>query len=204
MPGSARKTLLRRRLCFGALPITLAGCLTLGSAPSESSSEDTAQDTYQVSGKQTASTCGTGSLGLQASWEFDVVLKAADNGERISWDVGNGPKEGTLSKEGAFTIVSSFVVDMRENAGADGENSFLPPCSVKRSDRVDGRLSAPSSDSSLGDFTASMTFRFELMPDSDCSDLLVGEDRLAAALPCVAKYDLSGAPAETGKNNEQE
>lgn len=194
----------RRPLSWGALAVVIPGCLTMGSGePTDDGGDETvAPGTYEVSSDQASSTCGAGSLALGATWTFEVVLKETDDGKGVSWDVGNGPSDGTLADDGeSFTISSSFIVDMREGS----ENSYLPACSVKRTDLVQGKLPERDSESdALGStFEGSMTFTFEATEGSDCSDLLVGEERLAAALPCTAKYDLEGTAKEAPEDDEE-
>lgn len=195
---SLRKESLKPTIAaIGCAVLTLSGCLTLGggTAPTDDGSEPTVEPgTYDVEGESTQNTCGTGSLALADSWSFQVVLKRTSDG--ISWDVGNGPTDGALEDDGDFTITSSFVQDMRTE-----EDSWKPACSIMRTDIVKGTLAASEMESDASDvlsdpFEGSMTYTFEPTEGSDCSDLVMGEDRLAAALPCVARYDVEGTAVE--------
>ncbi len=194
---SLRKESLRPTIAaIGCSMLALSGCLTLGggTTPTEDDGEQTVEPgTYDVEGTSTENTCGTGSLALASSWSFQVVLKRTSDG--ISWDVGNGPTDGALEDDGDFTITSSFVQDMRTE-----EDSWKTPCSIMRTDIVKGTLipseddaDADADDDTLSDpFEGSMTYTFEPTEGSDCSDLVVGMERLAAQLPCVARYDVEG------------
>lgn len=199
------------RPIIGFLLIAYAttGCLTLGggTTPTDDDGGDETVEpgTYQVEGETTQNTCGTGSLALADSWSFEVVLKRTNDG--ISWDVGNGPTDGTLEDDGDFTITSSFVQDMRTE-----EDSWKPPCAIMRTDIVKGTLApseddadAAADDEALSDpFEGTMTYTFEPTEGSDCSDLVLGEERLAAQLPCVARYDVEGTAVEIESDDVEE
>jgi hypothetical protein len=191
-----RRAVIRPTVGFLLLAYGISGCLTFGeggAATDDDGGEPTVEPgTYEVEGDTTMNTCGTGSLALADSWSFQVVLKRTSDG--ISWDVGNGPTDGTLEDDGDFTISSSFVQDMRTE-----EESWKPACSIMRTDIVKGTLAATEDDTESDDedalsesFEGSMTYTFEPTEGSDCSDLVIGEERLAAQLPCVARYEVEG------------
>jgi hypothetical protein len=195
-----RRAVIRPTLGFLLLSYGISGCLTFGQGGTptdDDGGEQTVEPgTYAVEGESTMNTCGTGSLSLADSWSFNVVLKRTSDG--ISWDVGNGPTDGTLEDDGDFTISSSFVQDMRTE-----EDSWKPACSIMRSDIVKGTLAANASEDDAEDedalsdsFDGSMTYSFEPTEGSDCSDLVIGEERVAAQLPCVARYDVEGTAVE--------
>ncbi len=175
-----------------ALALALAsGCtfgpLGSGGDESEPTANEDAIGVFDVVLERESSSCGTGTLGLTEGWGFTITLGRQEDGAGIVWDLGGGDHVAELGEDGtSFRLATVAVIDMRE-----GETSmFLPPCSVERTDALEAKLDdreAPTA------FAGAMVYAFKPTEGSDCSDLLLGEDRVAARLPCVASYDLSAA-----------
>lgn len=178
-----------------------AGCLlpdggSGGSgATSSSGSSNTQGDgaSYSVDATETDSTCGEGSLSLEAEWTFDATLDVDEDAGTVSADLGTGKIVGTLGDDGkTFDLVTTIVVDMR--AGTD--QTAMPPCSIKRTDTLTGTLDQgdaldPTKEPTDTGFSGVLTYHFEPTEGSDCEDLLLGETPLVTQLPCDVAYDVT-------------
>lgn len=168
---------------------SLVGCLTFGPGGSSNPEDDDGESspsTFDVAATQRESSCGTGQLQLDASWSFEADLVAQPSEGIVSWDIGEGSSDGELdTEERTFTVSSSHVVNMRTSQDPAG----LPPCSIRRVDELEAKLDDAAEPTS---FEGTLTYRYEPTDGSDCSDLLVGDARIVAALPCVVVYEIEG------------
>ncbi len=180
---------------------TGAGCLlpeggSGGSGSSSSSGASTTQGdgaSYTVDATETDSTCGDGSLALEAEWTFEATLEVDEDAGTVTGDLGTGKIVGTLADDGkAFDLVTTIVVDMR--AGTD--QTAMPPCSIMRTDTLNGTLDEgasldPTKEPTEKGFSGTLTYHFEPTQGSDCEDLLLGETPLVAQLPCDVTYEVT-------------
>ena len=140
--------------------------------------------TYHVAAKRGANTCGEGALGNTADWEFDVKL--ARGGTEIFWNNGAEEITGTIdADETTFHFDTGVLMNMRS-----AESHGLPACSIKRTDRADGKLAATSVD--VASFTGKLEFGFAPTEGSSCADLVTGSTAVLAKLPCGILYALEG------------
>lgn len=147
--------------------------------------------TFDVTTEQQDADCGSGQMVLDDSWTFATRLSRDDEGEHVYWDAGKGPKEGSLAADGVtFAISSTLELDMRTP-----EDSWRPPCRIRRVDELSAELDRAERPTA---FHGRMTFHFEPVGDSDCSDLLVGPERLLQRLPCDASYALDATAQGEG------
>ena len=167
--------------CLAVALTSLAGCFDLADLAGSGDDASTGgadTDAFAVEGTLEENTCGSGSLSLSERWEFAVALRR--DGSTLLWE----DTPVTLTDDGR-----SFVVEARASFNVRGpDDSYKPPCTIVRTDRVEARFDQAEDPSS---FTG--TFRLDYAPTegSDCRDLLEGPERLAGFLPCSAEYALS-------------
>lgn len=136
--------------------------------------------TFQVTGTQTANTCGAGAFGEQSSWQFQVKLARA-TGE-IFWNNGQEILAGTLASDGlTFSFDTGVVIDMRA-----ADQVGLPACSIRRADHASGTLGADATT-----FTGELSYQFSPTAGSSCTDIVSGATPLAATLPCSFSFHLT-------------
>jgi len=186
--------------------ILTVGCVELGQSSGSTGGDDgddvpAGQEllaTFDVTADKDDVDCGTGQLVLDDSWSFVAKLTRDEAGEHVYWDVGKGPKEGSLDADGlAFALSSTVVVDMRTPEDA----SWLPQCHIQRTDELGGELNDAHQPTA---FEGHMSFHFEPTEGSDCSDLLVGPEHILQRLPCNASYTLAATaqPGEGGAGGD--
>ena len=140
--------------------------------------------TFHVAATRGANTCGDGALGNTADWEFDVKL--ARGGAEIFWNNGVEEIDGTIdADERTFHFDSGVLMNMRT-----AESHGLPACSIKRTDRADGKLAATGDD--VASFKGKLEFGFTPTDGSSCEDLVTGSTAVLAKLPCGILYALEG------------
>lgn len=137
---------------------------------------------FHVVAKLESSTCGDGALGSRPSWEFDVRLSR--DADELLWNNGREYISGAVASDGAFRIDSRTVTDMRTG----DEVPRLPACTVERADAVTGTLSDPVDPAG---FKGALSYAYAPSAGSDCVDLVSGEGRIFAALPCSMRYRLT-------------
>ena len=145
---------------------------------------------FHVSAARTANSCGEGSLGSAAAWEFDVDL--ARGASALFWDNGAQVITGSLRTDAmSFRFESSIAIDMRTE-----QDIGLPACTIHRRDVADGVLDSATDD--VTGFVGTLDYAFAAAPDSECTDLLVGggEAPLFAALPCAMAFELTAERTE--------
>jgi hypothetical protein len=171
---------------------TLSGsaCFDLGqgsTASGDGSTDAAAIGAFAVEASLASQTCGSGSLALAEALSFSVTVGESDG--VLTWGQGDASLRGDLDADGVtFELASATVVDMRQ---ASEEN--LPPCSIRRTDRVRGAFDDAEDKAS---FSAELELAYEPTDGSDCRDLLFGPERLVQALPCGARYELRGEQSE--------
>jgi hypothetical protein len=89
-----------------------------------------------------------------------------------------------------FSVEGTVVVDMRTE-----ETLGYPPCSIQRQDVAAGALDDPGDD--VRGFSGTLSYGFAPTVDSECSDLVEGEQPVFAALPCSMIYDLEAIRTAT-------
>ncbi len=140
--------------------------------------------TYHVAATRGANTCGDGALGNAADWEFDVKL--ARGGTEVFWNNGAEEITGTIdTDERTFHFDTGVLMNMRTT-----DSHGLPACSIKRTDRADGKLAATGLD--VASFTGRLEFGFAPTDGSSCGDLVTGSAAVLAKLPCGILYALDG------------
>lgn len=177
--------------CMIRLVTLSAGALLLATGCTEAFGDKDAHQPgtqlgrFHVSAAQTSSSCGDGSLGAAAAWEFDVDL--ARGAESLFWDNGAQVITGELMTDAvSFRFESKVVMDMRTETDIG-----LPPCTIERRDVSAGVLDSKTDD--VTGFDGTLDYGFAPSLDSQCSDLVVGgsEAPLFASLPCAMAYDLT-------------
>ncbi len=164
-----------------ALSLFAAGCdlSKLFGDEGDSSAEGTNAERFAVEGTMDENTCGSGSLALSNTWSFEIALERS--GDTLYWN--DSPV--SLSDDGlTFSAQAQAFFDVRGK-----EDSYLPPCTIVRTDRVEARLD--SEDDPTG-FEGTFELSYDPTDGSDCSDLLEGPERLAGFLPCSALYAIEG------------
>lgn len=142
---------------------------------------------FSVDAHQSANTCGNGALDSPMDWNFDVRLSREIG--IIYWNNGAEYVQGELeSDKHSFTFDAQVVVDMRDQ----NSPAWLPPCSVTRHDRSNGRLAEDDAT-----FTGTLTYDFAPTTDSDCSDLVTSTPQVFAVLPCAMTYMLDAKRTST-------
>ncbi|MEP7125101.1 MAG: hypothetical protein ABJE95_29495 [Byssovorax sp.] len=140
--------------------------------------------TYHVAATRGANTCGEGALGSTATWDFDVKL--ARGGAEIFWNNGAEEIDGTIDADATtFHFTTGVLMNMR-NPDVHGP----PPCSIRRTDRADGTLSATGDD--VASFAGKLEFGFAPTDGSSCDDLITGGAAVLARLPCGLVYAIDG------------
>jgi hypothetical protein len=170
-------------LVASALVALLPGCQNLGALLGDDEASSTGGESdaqgYSVEGRLEDNTCGSGSLALSDEWDFDVAIRRT--GQSIAWE--DTPAE--LADDGvSFTAEAQAFFDVR-----GPEDAYLPPCTIVRSDRVEGRFDDASDPSG---FEGTFLLSYAPTEGSDCTDLLEGPERLVGFLPCEARYVIEG------------
>lgn len=172
-----------RTLLLALLP-ALAGCGDIF-GDRDAHQPGTQLGTFHVTGTLGASTCGEGALGASPTWEFDVDL--ARGSGVLYWDNGAEVLTGALDDDDVtFAFDALVAIDMRDEASAG-----YGPCVIQRRDTASGALSDPGDD--VESFSATLTYAFSPTEDSQCWDLVEGEQPLFAALPCTLAYSLTAS-----------
>lgn len=134
---------------------------------------------FQVRASEAANGCGAGALGSTPSFEFEIDL-GREQSELFWGRLGSARLDAALG----FELLDSVRVEL---APARGQQ---PGCSIGRSDRISGTLTADVSGEIVG-FTGRLEHLFEVAPGEECSL----DDRLGAGLsqlPCTMAYELAG------------
>ena len=165
--------------------LAASGCLTFGQGGSQDD-EGAGEPGFAVAADPLSSTCGSNQLDLEAAWSFTVQIETDPEAEIVTWDDGTRKGEVALELEDlSFTVTSTKVVDMRTSE----EVGWLPPCRIRRTDRVEATLDDAEEPTAL---EGKMSFSFEPTDESDCSDILAREAPVIAKLPCEAKFEIEG------------
>lgn len=144
---------------------------------------------YDVTATLVSQSCGTGTLAFPETLTFAVGLDATGD-DALTWGDGADELTGKRTSGGlAFTVTAETVVDAR----AGSTNEMAPPCKIERTDVVEGEFDQADAPTS---FAAELSIDYAPASGSDCRDLLFGPDRLAQALPCKARYELTGEKQE--------
>jgi hypothetical protein len=142
---------------------------------------------FGVDAKQDANTCGAGALNAPATWSFEVRLSRETG--LMYWDNGAELITGDLdSDKHTFSFETSVIVDMRDQ----NSEPWLPPCSVTRRDQSSGKVA--DDDAS---FSGKLSYDFAPTSGSDCSDLVMSDPPVFAAIPCGMTYTLSAKRTST-------
>jgi hypothetical protein len=138
---------------------------------------------FHVQATETSNSCGQGALGSTPKWEFDVRLSRGES--QLFWDTGGEVVPGVIASDGVtFSLQTGVVVDMR--TPADGA---LPPCTISRTDTASGVLDGAGTDASS--FTGELSYEYTPTAGSSCTDLVISEMPVFAALPCKMAYTLT-------------
>ncbi len=144
--------------------------------------------TFHVAATRGVNTCGDGALGNAATWEFDVKL--ARGGAQIFWNNGVEIIDGTIDADAkSFHFTTGVLMNMRT-----AESHGLPACSIRRTDRADGKLAATDDD--VASFKGKLEFGFAPTEGSSCEDLIMGSAAVLAKLPCGILYAIEGTRTE--------
>lgn len=137
--------------------------------------------TFAVDATLDANSCGAGVIDAPASWSFEVRL-SRDVDLIYWWNNGSELTTGKLgSDKHSFSFDTAVVVDMRD----ENSEPWLPPCSVQRRDRADGKIADDDTA-----FTGKLSYDYAPTSGSDCSDLVTSNPPVFAALPCGMTYVL--------------
>jgi len=170
-------------LAMGGLLLVLAGCDQILADEPQTVGDPLGE--FRVVASQTDNDCGSGALGLQEHWEFDVVLSTGTN--ELYWDNGREIITGPLDDgQRSFSFETGVLIDMR-TAETPG---YVPDCSIFRSDIASGDLESP--DGEVVGFEGNLTYQFVPTEGSDCTDLAGPEGPVFLKLPCSIDFALDG------------
>jgi hypothetical protein len=164
--------------------IGLGGCANPGELGGETGNEDPRAPGevlgfYALSGKLTQDDCGAESLNAPAEWSFEVKL-SRDRGT-LYWLNGREGIVGEIDDAGSFSFETHVDQTLAERRGA------AKGCTMRRSDIAAGALS--SGDNAL---SMKLSYAFEAIADSDCTEFTTGTDGQPVTLPCAMTYTLKG------------
>jgi hypothetical protein len=135
---------------------------------------------YALSGKLTDDSCGAESLNAPGEWSFEVKL-SRDRGT-LYWLNGREGIVGEIDAAGSFSFETHVDKTLAERRGA------AKGCTMRRSDIASGALSNAGEAVSM-----KLSYAFEAIADSDCTEFTTGTDGQPVALPCSMTYTLSGS-----------
>jgi hypothetical protein len=135
--------------------------------------------TFHVEASEALNTCGAGSLGSQASFDFEVELSRADS--ELFWD-GRIGGEILASLEFEFSAEISVILRPPRAPRAG--------CVIARQDRISGAL-RPDATGAIATFAGTMRYSFAQPAATDCT---IEEQQSAGLtlLPCSMSYGLTG------------
>ena len=138
--------------------------------------------TFHVVGKLQSNSCGGTA---PDPWEFDVKLSR--DKATLYWIQGGVPVQGTLDTKAHTTMISQGTTVVRDVDAALGK------CALTRSDLLDTTLTTdPSDPNGASAFVGTLAYTFGQTDDSDCSDQLTMAGGGFDALPCTARYSITG------------
>jgi len=142
---------------------------------------------YSVDATIQTNTCGAG-LDAPTPWKFNVELSVAAT--RLYWNTmdGNPLLDGDVSNK-SVTLVDD------EAGSADGAPDGAPgPCEMERDETIALDLDSSTKPNT---FTGTLTYTFEVVAGSDCSDQMSAQGGMYDALPCTLAYGVNGAYSHT-------
>lgn len=178
------RTPFRSSLCFALATLSLVACQN---KPTDVDGPGDFIGVFAVDAKQDANTCGAGALNSPAAWSFDVRLSREIG--IIYWNNGAELINGDLDADKhTFSFDTSVIVNMRDQNSAP----WLPDCSVARHDQSAGKIADDDAA-----FTGKLTYDFAPTAGSDCTDLIMSDQPVFAALPCGMTYTLDAKRTST-------
>ncbi len=139
---------------------------------------------YTVTGALTESCAESGLLAMPAELVFVVDLHRVSSSV-LRWTQGAQRFTGSFENDNSFVVGSYVRVDMR----AESEDSKLPDCVIERYDERRGSF-VDGDGGQYSGFEGQLVHQFVPTAESDCADLLQGENAIAQSLPCTIGYEL--------------
>ena len=167
-----------RALVLALVALSLTACLD---KPYDPDGPGDFIGAFSVDAELDVNTCGDGALDAPATWTFEVKL-SRDVDLVYWWNSSAELVTGKLaSDKHSFSFETSVAVDMRDENSAP----WLPPCTVTRRDRCDGKISDDDTT-----FIGKLSYDYSPTTGSDCTDLVTSDSPVFAALPCGMTYTL--------------
>ncbi len=138
----------------------------------------TSLGTYAITGTLTTQSCGASMQSqIEDPWDFDVRLSRSDS--ILFWlQAASPPLSGIIDPSGNATITTTQSYDLSTNDAGTG-------CSVLRTDTFVAALGTAPDPT---DFSATLTYHYELADGAQCGGLLAGQFDV---VPCDVSYILA-------------
>jgi hypothetical protein len=140
---------------------------------------------FNVTAELTDTTCGTGVLDAEDSWEFQIRLTLDDS--TLTWyDVEtSNSSDGSLSDE-------EFSVSAGNNLVVTEASGTSVGCSVRRHDKYSGDATLDD-EGAIEKLEGTLVFNYSAATGYNCDDL-IGDSDGFEDLPCEIEYSFVARP----------
>lgn len=143
-------------------------------------------DTFDVTATLSDTTCGTGALDAEETWEFQIKMQR-DGDALVIEDIENAIQmEGSIEDE-EFTLSTSDTFVVTEGT------SDSAGCSVHRRDQYTGEIESVGNE--ISRVEGEILYTFSQATGYDC-EVLVGATNGFDDLPCKIEYTFVATPAD--------
>ena len=160
-----------------AIGLSVAGCS--GADPADKLGR------YTVTGELVDSCAESGLLAMPVELVFVVDLHRVSSSV-LRWTEGAQRLTGSLENDRSFVVGSYLRADMR----SESQDDKLPECLIQRYGERRGSFADGDGAGEYSGFEGQLGYQFVPTAESDCADLLQGENAIAQSLPCSIGYEI--------------